>query len=76
MYYAGMEKLHRRASQKEALGPSGWMMSAAQGRKQTFYSARGKSGESMTAPIRRMSDSFAIQIMTAIDCHLVRHLFS
>lgn len=73
--YAGMEKAHRRATQKEALGPSGWMMSAAPGRRQTFCSAQGESGESTTATIRRMSDSFAIQIATAINSHLVRHLF-
>lgn len=75
MCYAGMEKVHLRATQKEALDPSGWMMSAARGRRQTFCSAQGESGESMTATIRRMSDSFAIQTMTAINSHLVSHLF-
>jgi len=70
-----MEKVCLRAPQKETLVPSGWMMSAALGRKQTFCSAQGESGESMTAAIRRMSDSFAIQITTAINSHLVRHLF-
>ena len=75
MCYAGMGKVHPRATQKEALGPSGWMMSAAQGRRQTFCNAQGETGESMTATIRRMSDSFAIQIVTAINSHLVRHLF-
>lgn len=75
MCYAGMEKARLRATQKEALGPSGWMMSAAQGRRQTFCNAQGESGETTTATIRRMSDSFVIQITTAINSRLVRHLF-
>jgi len=74
MCYAGMEEVRLRAPQKEALGPSGWMTSAALGRRQTFCSAQGESGESMTATIRRMSGSSAIQITTAINSHLVRHL--
>lgn len=70
-----MEKACLRATQKGILLPSGWMMSVAQGRRQTSCSARGESGESMTAAIRRTSDSFATQIMTAISSRLVRQIF-
>lgn len=76
---AGMGKAQvwtKRAPQKEAPGPSGWMMWSAPGRRQTSCSAPGGSGGSTTATIRRMSDSSATQKTTATSAHLVRKLFA
>lgn len=76
---AGMGKVQewkKRATQREALGPSGWMMWSAPGRRQTSCSAPGGSGGSTTAAMRRMSDLSATQKTTATSAHLVRKLFA